>query len=130
MLVSETDLEPCSFLIHSLFGGFIPRGAGRSIAGLNDYGDGLCRDAFYIFLLCSGISGELSSNHCALEAIACIFYWPPCLSLIPRFPSFLPTRSRYASIKPFATSSLLLISPPRQYCIHQTWQGLLFIIFM
>src|SRR5450759_2714408 len=71
MLLSDTDLEPWSFLIHSLLGRLIPiavLGARSPLSTITVIAFAVI--PFTFFFLCSGIKGELSSNHCDWSAIA------------------------------------------------------------
>src|SRR5690606_2398939 len=75
MLPSETDFEPCSFLIHVAFGRLTPIGEeGETSPTPTTTVITFAEIPTTFFFLCSSIIGELSSNHCACLLIASILF--------------------------------------------------------
>src|SRR5688572_3041860 len=71
MLERLTDFEPCCARIHAEFGRLIPIGVAGEASPVSD----TTMMALPVIpvtsaFLCSGMIGELSSNHCAYPAIA------------------------------------------------------------
>ena len=88
MLLSDTDLNML-FSIHHYSAGYPYRGSGRSIPA-SAITVMLRSNAFYILLLCSGISGEFLQTMGIRGNLLPLV--DPCLSLIPHFPSFPSSR--------------------------------------
>src|ERR1035437_2152339 len=102
-----TDLDPYCWRIQFEFGRLIPIGvvgaaSPVSITAVITFAE----IPFTFFFLCSGMRGELSSNHCAcppiaaMRLLASISFTETVDSKLP----FLPSGSPYTSIYPFTTS--------------------------
>src|SRR5690606_26590387 len=113
ILLSETDLDPCSWLIQSELGRLMPIG----VLGGASRDSTITVMAFALIpltslFLCSGCRGEWSSNHWASSAMALIRLVVSksrkerTLSKLP----LIPSASLYTSIKPLAKSITLVVS--------------------